>query len=395
MVRFPKVFELKLKVGQDQGYENAKDCRLIFAGNVLRDEMSLADVKFTRDGFVVVMPPKKPVLQKPSGTSEPSAQLTPAPASSTGSASELASSSPPSAPPARAPSTNAASTNLAGGVNSLVMGSEYESMVSKICEMGFEDQIVRKALRAAFNNPDRAVEFLFNGIPEVEDVVPAPPAPSARVTPPSQRPRPSPSTGNPPPEPIIPPTGPINPPTGAINPPTRPNNTPFNMFASEPVNRDHFDALRRQPRFNLARRAIQANPQLLPSLLEQLALTHPNLLSQIDANQGEFERLIHEPLTAEEEAAVEAELVASSAGFGGMNLPDNSGRTVIQLNDREQQQIERLENLVGPMGLSRNAVLEAWLACERNEELAANYLLNNLEDFLQEAEEDPDSTGRH
>ena len=46
------------------------------------------------------------------------------------------------------------------------------------------------------------------------------------------------------------------------------------------------------------------------------------------------------------------------------------------------QQIERLEQLVGPVGLDRQAVLEAWLACDKDEQLAANYLLNNAEDIL-------------
>jgi UV excision repair protein RAD23 len=56
----------------------------------------------------------------------------------------------------------------------------------------------------------------------------------------------------------------------------------------------------------------------------------------------------------------------------------------IQVSPEEREQIERLESLVGPMGVSRAAVLEAWLACDRNEELAANYILSNLEEYTQE-----------
>jgi len=31
--------------------------------------------------------------------------------------------------------------------------------------MGFEKAKVQDALKAAFNNPERAIEYLFNGIP--------------------------------------------------------------------------------------------------------------------------------------------------------------------------------------------------------------------------------------
>lgn len=46
--------------------------------------------------------------------------------------------------------------------SALVTGQMYEDAVAQIVNMGFDREQVQRAMRASFNNPDRAVEYLFN-----------------------------------------------------------------------------------------------------------------------------------------------------------------------------------------------------------------------------------------
>ncbi|TKS92432.1 UV excision repair protein RAD23 -like protein A [Collichthys lucidus] len=127
--------------------------------------------------------------------------------------------------------------------------------------------------------------------------------------------------------------------------------------------------LRTQPQFLHMRQAIQQNPALLPALLQQLGRENPQLLQQISQHQELFIQMLNEPVG---EGADPPE-VGEMGAAGDEGAPVN----YIQVTPQEKEAIERLKALGFPEAL----VIQAYFACEKNENLAANFLLNQgLED---------------
>ncbi|CDQ99199.1 unnamed protein product [Oncorhynchus mykiss] len=237
----------------------------------------------------------------------------------------------------------------------LVTGQAYENLVSEIMSMGYEREQVIAALRASYNNPDRAVEYLLMGIPAEADVLP----PEAFLhtalanlnpTVPTPAPAPAPATDRAQPPPAA---------TSAVSSTQQPpssggliggltGGTGGSTGGENPL-----EFLRNQPQFQQMRQVIQQNPALLPALLQQLGRDNPQLLQQITQHQERFVQMLNEPQGGE------------------MGAPQTN---YIQVTPQEKEAIERLKALGFPEGL----VIQAYFACEKNENLAANSCSNNI-----------------
>uniref|UniRef100_A0A2K6SSA4 UV excision repair protein RAD23 n=1 Tax=Saimiri boliviensis boliviensis TaxID=39432 RepID=A0A2K6SSA4_SAIBB len=187
---------LKEKIESEKGKDAfpVAGQKLIYAGKILNDDTALKEYKIDEENFVVVMVTKPKAVSTPAPTTTQQSAPTPAPAlaptstpTSVTPASVTASPEPapasatkqekPAEKPAETPvATSPTSTDSTSGDSSrsnlfedatsaLVTGQSYENMVTEIMSMGYEREQVIAALRASFNSPDRAVEYLLMGIP--------------------------------------------------------------------------------------------------------------------------------------------------------------------------------------------------------------------------------------
>ncbi|GAV75661.1 ubiquitin domain-containing protein/UBA domain-containing protein/XPC-binding domain-containing protein [Cephalotus follicularis] len=330
---------------------------LIHQGKVLKDDTTLDENKVSENSFVVVMLSKSKVSTSGAATSSaaPTSQAQPAPPLLTQSATSQA-PAPTVAPPQTAPEPISAAAPPASSdldvygqaASNLVAGNNLEATVQQIIDMGggsWDRDTVVRALRAAFNNPERAVEYLYSGIPEQAEVPPVArvPASGQAVNPPAQAQQPAAPTGG-------------------------PNADPLDLFPQGlpnmglNANPGTLDFLRNSQQFQALRTMVQANPQILQPMLQELGKQNPQLMRLIQDHQADFLRLINEPVEGE----------GNLLGQLGSAMPQ-----AVTVTPEEREAIERLE----AMGFDRALVLEVFFACNKNEELAANYLLDHIHEF--------------
>uniref|UniRef100_A0A8R1DLT4 UV excision repair protein RAD23 n=1 Tax=Caenorhabditis japonica TaxID=281687 RepID=A0A8R1DLT4_CAEJA len=224
----------------------------------------------------------------------------------------------PVAEPSPAPAPAAEPAPAAVPPAAEALSAEQESTISAITGMGYDRELALAACRAAFWNADRAVEFLLNGIPEdiAEEVGLGLDAPAAD------------------------------------------NN-------DDEANED-LNMLANMPQLNEIRGMIQQNPEMLAAVLQQLATVNPRLVQTIQNNQQAFMDILN------------GQPSAGAQGQEGGAEPNAPRRHVIRLSPEEAAAIERIKAIV--VNAPEALVVEAYFACEKNEEAAINFIFNSLDE---------------
>ncbi|KAL7152641.1 hypothetical protein ABFS83_04G112000 [Erythranthe nasuta] len=340
------VMAVKKSIEDVQGKDNypCGQQLLIHNGKVLKDETTLAENKVSEDGFLVVMLSKsKSSVSSVSTSSQPAPIAAPASVPTPAAESQPVVQAPNTTLSASvAPSANDAFNPYAEAASNIVVDNSLEQTIQHLIDMGggsWDKETVTRALRAAYNNPERAVDYLYSGIPESTEV--AVPLVQSGV------------------DSVAAASGP--PASGA------PNSSPLNLFPQETVSGGaglgSLGFLRNNQQFQALRSLVQTNPQILQPMLQELGKQNPSLLRLIQENHQEFLQLINEPVDDSEGDI--------------FDQADQEMPHAVSVTPAEQEAIERME----AMGFERALVIEAFLACERNEELAVNYLLEHAGDY--------------
>ncbi|PFH31720.1 UV excision repair protein Rad23 protein [Besnoitia besnoiti] len=334
------IFNLKEKVEQKWPHMPAARQKLVHAGKILADAQKVKDCPSLKENDrLVVMVTKAAAQPAPaaSSSSAPTAPAAPAPDASSPSATATAPAPPAVTPeaPAAAPGTAApadaspapeasAAPSREAAESALVTGPQLEESLTQLVAMGFPRAQAEQAMRAAFNNPDRAVEYLMNGMPGDVTAMFGGEAQGAAA-----------ETGD------------------------APSGDEAEGEEGDDDGENPLGALRHHPAFNQIRQMVQANPAMLPQVLQLIGSSNPQLLELITQNQDAF-----------------LEMLQQDQGEGGAGGAGGLGG-VIQMTAEEMEALQRLEAL----GFSRHQAVEAYLACDRNEEMAANFLFENLNDL--------------
>jgi UV excision repair protein RAD23 len=380
------ISSVKQQIATELKLGDVEEQKLIYVGKILKDEQTLQTAGIKANDSLVVMISKKKAAATPApaGTASFSA-ATPAntaatpntqaanintnqsTATATSTAANTTSTIAPNATsttPANAQSTTAAAANNVNSSTStaaasgFVIGDAQNETLVNLMSLGFERDQVMAALRAAYNNPDRAADYLFNGIPASAQAAANTAQAQSRATSATQ------STQQQQQEQQQ--QQPQQQQSSIQQQQQQQQQQPSSQSQQQSSSSSGGSGggLQGLGDVSALRNLIQSNPAMLEQLLTQLAQQNPDLVQQLQQNPAELQTLLQQ-------------LGLGQGGSGGGRAGGSGGRGVHQIHISPEEKTQ-LDNLVA-LGFSQDAALEAFLACDRNFEMAAAYLLDNGE----------------
>jgi len=231
--------------------------------------------------------------------------------------------------------------------------NDYNSQVNQLVDMGFSKDLAKNALNAANGDIPTAIEFLYSGIPTQNKLNPML----------SEFMEENEDEEN----------------EGQIE---------LNQEAIKSIDLNDPNALKNIS--SVLKVIISEDPDQLQSLLEDIEEINPDIIEHIKKNENEFKNLISVPITSEdllafnqimggkdEEAYDEDELVDEGIHnvlHDAANFDNSTGlNQTVNFTPNEKESIERIKAL----GFSEIDVVQAFFACDKNEEITANFLFEN------------------
>jgi len=347
------VLDIKMKIQRELKLGVAEMMNLIHHGVVLQNEMRIAERGLRENDFIVLMLKKNRKKSKESSSESIQVSTTPTQAASTPplppeactmSATTTADTPVPnssSVRPVDEPSTSVeVNPNGVGNEsNVLVIGDQCIDVTSNLMAMGFPEADVRLAMSAAFNNPERAVDYLLTGIPEV-----------AAFQPRYQGVGASGSDG-----------------ADSLDVPVSTSAVSSAPEAVRVLGADDAELAR----------LLARNPLGVTELFQTVLRQHPEMFQRLSGPDGQLNpEAFNEAVQDPDFMRMMRDTLMHAEGDLQPNLEINQNQNSLLTADDEIV-VERLEQ----MGFSRNHVLEAYVVCNKNEQMAANYLFETACEF--------------
>ena len=203
--------------------------------------------------------------------------------------------------------------------------NKYSTQINSLVDMGFEKSQAEAAIKAAHGQIDLAIEFLYNGIPEgandndlfVEE-----------------------------------------------------ENQEQGQGEGEGEGEEEMDPLKKIA--GICKILCQNDASKLTNILQNIQQSDPDLFSLINEKEEEFKNLLEQPINQDDLRAFRSfqQEIGLGGGEGGQHQ-HHGGQIRLNLTQQDREAINRLKELGN---FEEADVVQAYIACDKNEEMTANYL---------------------